>query len=135
MCRILPPTPQLVLMPTSATETALSLPRLDLFHPLSNMPRKMKERQTSCRNSAASQRRSCAVGCCTTPLRTGRPLYPLEEHVRRRGLSLRAVQEEETPMLAIRVALVLPPHQLMAGSAAQVCMDTIVLSDPCSANF
>ena len=37
-------------------------------------------------------------------------------------------------MLAIRVALVLPPDSLMAGSAAQVCTDVVVLSVPRSAD-
>ena len=103
----------------------------------------------SCRNRAASQRRSCARRCSTRPSRRPAskhqvwansrlapglqchlphrrrrhgPLHPPKEHAGRRGLSLRAVQEEETSILTVRVALVLPPHWLMADSGAQMCM-------------
>jgi hypothetical protein len=44
---------------------------------------------------------------------------------------MRAKQEEETSILALRrAALLLPPHPLMAGSAAQVGKDVVVLSVP-----
>ena len=38
VCRILPPTPQLEMMPTSATATALGPQRLFLFRHLTNLP-------------------------------------------------------------------------------------------------
>ena len=36
-------------------------------------------------------------------------------------------QQEEALILAVCVALVLPPHSLMAGGATQICMDVVVL--------
>ena len=108
-------------------------PPLPPLNKLASLPRKMKESQASCRNSAASRRRSCAIGCSTRPSRTsspapdvrkclpcaGRrssmpspaqmrrhgPLHPPTGHAGQRGLSLRAVQEDETAILAIRAWL------------------------------
>jgi hypothetical protein len=156
-CRILPPTSQLEMMPTSVTATAFGPQHPFLFRHLTNMPHSMKMRP-SCRNIAASPRSSCAVGRSTRPSRTGRPapdvrkclpctgrrfsmlspasegrhgpLNPPAGYARRRGLSLRADQEEVPSILTICMALVLPPHSRMAGGAAQICMDVVVLPVP-----
>ena len=114
--------------PRNSTTLTLGQPPLPL--PPLNKLRKIKMRE-SCRNSAASPRRSCAIGRSTRPSRTCRPaphkcanaclapgagyrchlphrggrhgpLNPTAGHARRRGLLLRANQEEETSILAIR---------------------------------